>query len=166
MERPAEKEFEDVDFPGRQEVIVRPRAAGLGGQAAILVQQAGANVGFDGHAARGHRANALDEGGGAFVFEEIAARAGQHRALHELGIVIHAQGDHARVGAPVHDLTDRVDAAPAGHVQIHQGDIGPQLLGQPDARLRVAGFADDDQSFLPLQQRSKPITKQRVVIDE
>ena len=90
------------------------------------------------------------------------AQGGDDRAL--LG----EAGDDQHPGGVVQfaELAERLDAVHAGHLDVHQDDVGPQLLGAGDALGAVRRLADDLDVVLDLQEGAQSAADHLVVVDE
>jgi hypothetical protein len=67
-----------------------------------------------------------------------------------------------RSGEPAGGL----DAVQLGHRDVHDDDVGLQLLGQPDGFPAVAGLAGDLHVGLRLQDHPKAVTDHGVIVSQ
>ena len=79
---------------------------------------------------------------------------------------MHREDENARLGIEFADVLDRVDAAAARHRDVHDDDVRPQVLVGLIGGRSVAGFADDLQAIMLLEQRAITLPHDGVVIDQ
>ena len=66
----------------------------------------------------------------------------------------------------LHHLHRRVQPVHLGHGHVHDDDIRVGLLDQRHGVQAVAGFADDLQVRVVLENAAEPLADQRVVVDQ
>ena len=64
------------------------------------------------------------------------------------------------------ELLDGGCAIDPGHVQVHQDDVGIELLCEAHGIGAVAGLADDCEVLVALEHAAQPVTNDRVVVDD
>ena len=89
---------------------------------------------------RGDRPHELLDPG---VLQQVATRARAHRG-HDRVVVEHGEDEHGDVGVVLDDLSGGRDPVQAGHLQVHEHDVGAQRARELD-RLGTGGRLADDQ---------------------
>ena len=109
-------------------------------------------------------ADGVDDVGFPGALEEVAAGSGLEGG--EDGVVVLAHGQHqdTDLRACLQYLPGGLDAADAGHVEVHQDDVGLQGGRGVDRGLAVGGLADDVHIGLGVQQRVQPLAEGFVVV--
>jgi len=79
---------------------------------------------------------------------------------------VRADDQHARLGRAPTDLARREDAVHAGHRDVHQDDVGPEGVDNPEGAARRTGFADDLVARGVCEDVAYAHPKQGVIIDE
>jgi hypothetical protein len=74
--------------------------------------------------------------------------------------------DDARLGLAGTDLLGCLDAAHAGHLEVHQDHVGPQAFDRTRGLLAVLGFADHLDARLAVEQGSHALAHDRVVVSQ
>jgi hypothetical protein len=100
------------------------------------------------------------------VFQEIAGDAGLYRLRDRVPRLIDREEDDPRVGRDLPDLPGRLDSADARHADVHEHDVGGQLLDSVDGLFARAGLADDADFVGQLQGRTEPVPSDGMVIDD
>src|SRR5215813_1977105 len=78
-------------------------------------------------------------------------------------LCMYGQKNDFRFGRGLHDSHSSISAIQQGHIEIEQGNVGAELLGQPDRFAAVGGLPDDDETF-PLYQELQALTNDEMVI--
>jgi hypothetical protein len=105
---------------------------------------------------------------GPASLEKKAGRAGLQRAIDVVVGVERGDDDHTKwvgdvgTGEGARDL----DAVELRHTDIEQGHVGPQLPSQADGLCAVAGFSDDRDVGLGLQDEPEPAPDHRLIVGE
>ena len=103
---------------------------------------------------------------GRHVLEEVAVGAGAHR-LEEVGLVVGArQHEDAGRGHALLDDPAGLDAPALGHADVHDDDVGNDLLGLVDRLDAVGGLADDLDALLDREDGLQAPAVERVVVDD
>ena len=76
---------------------------------------------------------------------------------------VHREHDDADVGHVLFDLAGGLHAVHLGHGDVHQDDVGLEVLGQADGLLAVAGLADDVEALVG-HRTVKTFTQHPVVV--
>src|SRR6266446_223268 len=99
-------------------------------------------------------------------FEHIATRAGLDDAQDIIGVAVHREDEDFYVGKfTMQEFGDR-QAVHEGHVDVHEDDIGQDLLGFANGFEAIGGFADDDEAFLPGEAGTDSAPDKRMVIHQ
>ena len=83
-----------------------------------------------------------DEVGGGEGLDHVGHGTGLAGTLDELCLAEGGQHDHRAVVLVENALGGR-DAVGDGHLDVHDADVGPVLLGETDGLLAVGGLGDD-----------------------
>jgi hypothetical protein len=110
-------------------------------------------------------ANRLEQFLADGALKEIARRAGLECASG-LGVTpVSGQHDKPRAWKFATDGHDRLDAARARHLQIHERDIGPVRAKGLDRFTGIFGFCDQRHVGLMFQQGCDPLSDDGMVVD-
>lgn len=112
--------------------------------------------------------NSLHEQGGVSPLEEEAPSACLDSAVNVL-IEIEGGDHHHRdrvVDVGAGELTRGFDAADLGHADVEQADVGTQLAGEGDRLASVAGFADDLDVCLRIEDHPEPGADELLVVGD
>jgi hypothetical protein len=102
--------------------------------------------------------------GGAL--HQVAAGAGAQCGKNALVVLGHGQDQHPGPGPPVGEPPGGGEATDVRHRQVHDDDVGVELLGQPQG-LRAGGrLADDDEIRLPAEDEAQALPEHRVVVGD
>src|ERR1700677_810053 len=100
------------------------------------------------------------------TFQQIRAGAGFESA-DDLDVTgVGGEGDEARVGKFSADGAHGVDAVHAGHLQIHEHDIGPMQTKLFDGFQAIGSLADELQVGLIGNERGDALAQNRVIVDQ
>jgi hypothetical protein len=101
---------------------------------------------------------------GLGVLEQVADGAGLHSPDHR-GVLQHAgEGDHFDFGHFPPDGANGGDAVHHGHEQVHEHNVGLELVGQLEGFRTVLGFADDFQLLIEGKEHPQSLTDHTVVV--
>ncbi len=114
----------------------------------------------------GHRADGLQQIGLRAIFEQISLGAGRQGADQEGLIAVHAQHNDADVGIALDDLGGGIDAVQLRHGNIHDDDVGRELLGEANGFAAVASFADHFDGRVGLEQELKALADHAVIVGD
>ena len=106
--------------------------------------------------------NLLEDEGVHVVGE---ASAGQDRVDHVVVLIGDRQHHHARQRRNRRDVPCRLDAAHAGHVQIHHDDVGRHFTNDVQGLLAGGGLPDDLDALV-FQEVAKPTPEEIVIVDD
>src|SRR5207244_12815259 len=87
----------------------------------------------------------------------LAERVGPQARL----VAEHEDSDLAKSGR---ELADHVKATNTRQRKIDHENVGPKLLGQPDARVSMLGLADDRHIRLVSQARADPLPCRSIIV--
>lgn len=93
-------------------------------------------------------------------------RARLERREYQLVVLEHRDHDDAHVRAASHDGPRGLYAAHAGHLEVHEHDIGEQLFGQAHGLFSRGGFPDKPDVIGPLQQTRHTLAEERVIVGQ
>src|SRR6202789_477275 len=100
------------------------------------------------------------------TFQQIRAGAGFESA-DDLDVTgVGGEDDEARVGKFSADGAHGVDACHAGHLQIHEHDIGPMQTKLFDGFKAIGSLADELQVGLIGNERGDALAQNRVIVDQ
>ena len=100
------------------------------------------------------------------TFQQVGASAGFESA-DDLDVTgVGGEDDKARVGKFAADGAHGVDAVHAGHLQIHEHDIGPMEAELFDGLQAIGGLTDELQVGLIGNERGDALTQDRVIVDQ
>ena len=93
---------------------------------------------------------------------------GPDRLEHVLVEVERGEDHDLHVGQPlvVGDAPGGRQPVDAGHADVHQHDVGPQLEGEAHGLVAVGGLADDGDVVLRVEQGPEPAAHQRLVVGD
>ena len=102
------------------------------------------------------------------VLEQEAGRSGAQRAEDVLVEVERGQHEHARprLDAGGGQTRRGLDAVHAGHADVHQDHVRPQVVGALDRLGAVARLADDLEVVLGLQEEPEAGADEFLVVDD
>ena len=100
------------------------------------------------------------------VLEQVAACAGTHRGQQQLVVLEHREHDDAdrRVGGG--DAAGRLDPVELGHAQVHDDEIGGELIGELDDFVSVGGDGDDVDAVELADQMGEAVAEDGMVVGD
>jgi hypothetical protein len=118
--------------------------------------------------AGGHDLDGVDQVLGGDVLEQEPAGPGAQRRQDVLVEVEGGQDQHPDrvLDALAGQAAGRLDPVHAGHADVHQGHVGPDVAGQPDRLVAVGRLADHLQAGLGVQDHPEPGPHQRLVVGD
>src|ERR1017187_6147930 len=122
----------------------RAEAGLAGGSTALhaeIVDQAGEQARAQATAAARDFADGGQELFDWTVLEDVAAGPDVDALGQIVLVVVHGEEDHLGFGSFLANLARGLEAAHAGHADVHENDIGPRLPRHRDRIQRVGGFA-------------------------
>ena len=158
-------QLQDLDLPFGQLGPDRVRDLRLRARRANALQHLRRDVRRDERLAERRGADARHQVLDRRVLQEIAARAGEDR-VHDVRVLLgDREHDDARERCDAGDVPRRIDAAHAGHVEVHDDDVRRELADDPH-RLRSARRLADDLDALLLEQVPQAGPEEIVVVDD
>src|ERR1017187_5900782 len=132
--------FENLALPfgERAETGLAGRSTALHAE---IVHQAGEQARAQATAAVRDFANGGQELFHRTVFQDVAAGPDVDALGQIVLVVVHGEEDHLGFGSFLANLARGLEAAHAGHADVHENDIGPRLPRHRDRIQRVGGFA-------------------------
>ena len=100
------------------------------------------------------------------VLRDEAARAGLERGLHVAVVRGHGQDEHAHVGISLEDRPGRGGSLDIGHAEIHDHDVRPQLVRQPDPHAATGGLRHHLDVGLHGEQRRESRPEEIVIVND
>ena len=88
------------------------------------------------------------------ALHEVAHRSRTEHLEHRGTVLERGQGDDPGLGRRRGDASGRVRTTP-GHLDVDEGHPRPQLVGQPDRLVRVAGRPDERDALLVVEEFSE-----------
>ena len=134
------------------------RIAALAGAALLAVSASTAAHATDGYFLNGVGAKAKGMGGAAIAYPQDGMAAANNPAS--------ISGMDSRVDIGIAHASGGLKAVDARHVEVHQNQVGFDLLRQADGVLTVAGLADHLQVVFQLQQVTHTPTHHGMVVDQ
>src|SRR5262249_53528534 len=125
-----------------------------------------ADLGTDGDLAIRDAAHRVDKQVRRTALGDIALGAGAKGLQCIRRPAMHGEDENAGLGVEFPDMLDRIDTATARHRDIHDDDIGPQILVALIAQCRIRRLADDADAVVLLQQRAIALAYDGMVIDK
>ena len=115
-----------------------------------------------------HHAHRVDELLGRSVLEQEAARAGLHRLEDVLVALERGEDHHAAACSSAFSVIRRVACEPvaAGHLDVHEHDVGAQAPGRRRGLLAVLRLADHLDVGLGPEDHAEPGADHRLVVGE
>src|SRR5262249_27333417 len=110
--------------------------------------------------------HALDELLRRHVLEEKAARARAQRFIDVLVEIERRQDKDARLDPAREDSLRRLDAVHARHPDVHQHDVRQYALREVDRLGSVAGFTDDVDVRVSVEDHAEAVADERLVVAE
>ena len=113
-----------------------------------------------------NRAHGVQDALAVGALDQVATRAGLERGVHRLVVLEHAQDQDRDVGMRLEQPASGLDPADAGHVQVHEDDVGTALGCDQQRLLAVGGLTHD---LTEASSASTPITpspEDRVVVGD
>src|SRR5262249_48400864 len=100
------------------------------------------------------------------VLQEESTCAGAQCFEHVLVVVEGRQHQHSLggLGHPTHDRFRGLDAVAAGHLDIHEDYVRPEVPCESDALVAVSGLTDDLNVRLGVEDHAQPGPDKRLVI--
>src|SRR5205823_10181364 len=120
----------------------------LAHQVAYLAEHAGGQLGGQRGLAGGSLADRVDHVFGGAVLHEVAGGARPDGVDEHLPVGVHGEDHHLGPRELVAHAAGGGHAVEHGHGDVHEHDVGTELLGQPDGLLAVGGLADDVEAVL------------------
>src|SRR5688572_23010780 len=111
-------------------------------------------------------ANRLDHVIGRRVFQQIPERPGSEGREDVLLGGVAGQHHDPRCWLALADLARRLDAADAGHLQVHQDDVRSKALDALNGLFAVSGLADDLDARFALEEGAQPLPDDGVIVHE
>src|SRR5690606_17660218 len=118
------------------------------------------------HLAARRRPHGLEELVGAGLLEHVAGRARLDDVHHEAVLQHGGEGHHLDVGEAAPYLARGLHAVHHGHEQVHDDDVGHELLDELHGLAPVAGLAHHLQVGLEAEGEPQPPPHHRVVVYE
>ena len=103
-------------------------------------------------------------GGG--LLREIPGRSGTPHRLLRLAVIANRQPDDDDRRNGLRHATRRLDPIHPGHVQIHHHDIGMQRGHESYGFKSVAGFSDNDNIVIRVQDAAQSLPHHCVIVHE
>ena len=100
------------------------------------------------------------------LLEQVAVGAGLDRLVEVVLLVADREHEDLGGGHEVADLTGRLDAVDLGHADVHEHDVGGQLLGLGHGLLAVLGLGDDLDAVLGAEHDVEAAAEQRLVVGD
>ena len=101
------------------------------------------------------------------LLQQVAVGARLDRLVEVLLLVAHREHEDLRRRAlPSRIGLGRLDAADPRHPDVHEHDVGSELLGLADGVLAVLGLGDDLDAFLGLEDHVEAAPEQGVVVGD
>jgi hypothetical protein len=91
---------------------------------------------------------------GGALDDVTCATSGEHRA-HVSRLVVHGEDEHARLRRAPDDLLDGLDTARPRHADVHQRNVGLELLGEIGGLVTVDRLADHFHVGLAVEQHAQ-----------
>jgi hypothetical protein len=79
-------------------------------------------------------------------------------------IAVHAQHDDAHVGIAFDDLGGGIDTIELGHGNVHDDNVGGELLGEANGFAAVAGLSNNFDGGVRLEQKLEAFADYAVII--
>ena len=98
------------------------------------------------------------------ALDEVAARARPDGGEDRVVVLDHRQDEDADLRARIDDPAGRVDAARAGHLQVHQDDVGLELERERHGLVARRGLPDEVDVGDGAEQRAQAVPEERVVV--
>lgn len=117
-------------------------------------------------AASGDDANGLDDLRAGRALEDVAGGARPHGGVEAAVVVAHGEHEHRTGEAVTQDAAGGLDAVDAGHLQIHQHDIGMERCGRGDHLVSVGCLADEVEPAGVGDETAQTIAEERMVIGD
>ena len=111
-------------------------------------------------------ADGLDQLVVGAVLEQVAHGPGLEHPGHEALVGVHGQGDDPAAQLLADDMARGVHAVQVVHGDVHDDDVGAQLLGQADGFAAVLGLGDHLQALFLLQQGAQAVAHDLVVVGD
>jgi hypothetical protein len=120
----------------------------------------------DGRLAPHHRLERLADLLGAGVLGQVAAGAGAQRLDDRALVVVGGEREHLDTGVALAQAPGRRHPVDAGHAQVHEDGVGPQLGGQGDGLLAVGGGPDDLDATQQPEQHHQALADDPLVVGD
>ncbi len=114
---------------------------------------------------REHQANGLNHFGQTGALGHVSRRAGLQQPCGKRVFFAHRDRHHLHVGVAADELARGFQSADAGHLDVHQHDIGFQLAGLLQRLFAGLGLSHHLQAFNVGQHARDTCPNQIVVID-
>ena len=101
---------------------------------------------------------------GGTVLEDVAVGSDIDALGQIVLVVIHGEEHDLGIRAFLANQARGLEAAHAGHTDVHEDNVGPHLLRQRDGIERVAGFADHFNVGFGGEQGPDALPEQRVIV--
>jgi hypothetical protein len=139
---PVRDQLQDLDLPVG-ELGERPGRAAARGCRGEEGQRPGGDPGAEDDVTCRDRLDGPDDLVPFGALDQVAASSGPHRGEQRLVVVEHGEHQDGGAWAAGGDLAGGLDAAGAGHVQVHQHDVGAEFARRRHRGRAVAGLSDD-----------------------
>ncbi|MCY1375598.1 hypothetical protein D9M69_630240 [compost metagenome] len=114
-----------------------------------------------------HRADGLPDGVRIGRLRNEAQRTVVERAAHDRRLFPRRHDDHRQLRVQCAQVHQRVEAVRAGHVEVHQQQIGIRVrIDQHVQRVHTVGFMQFHAGHHPLHGAAQRLTEQRVVVGD
>src|SRR5207249_8451629 len=100
------------------------------------------------------------------ILQQIAAGARAQRLEHVAVGFERGQDQHLRLGRFLGDALGGLDPVDAGHLQVHQDHVRPELGHQLDGLLAVGGRAHDLHPRIFVEEPGKAVAEERLVVGD
>ena len=114
----------------------------------------------------GDREHCAQDLGRVRALEDVSGGARADRLGDRAVVVHHRHHQHGDVRMGLGEPASCRHAVEAGHRDVHDDDVGPQLARERDGLLAVGGFADEFGLGRVTQQRADPLPEERMVVGD
>ena len=129
--------LQDLGLPSRQ------RGIGTVVHVLRLFDEGAGQRGMDHRLALHGQLGGLDQLIGADVFQEIPGHPRPHGVGQRRSRLLHCEQDDLRLRGDAHDLPRRFDPADPGHADVHEDDLGRDLLDRLHGLLTAGRLSHD-----------------------
>ena len=168
LESPRASELEDLELARGELVEAARRLGRRRGGARELLDQAPGDRRRQQRLALGHDADPGHELLGRDVLEQEAAGPGAQRLVDVLVEVEGGQHQHPHraLAGGGDDPARRLDAVELGHADVHEHDVGLEVVGHRHRLGAVGGLADDVEVVLGVEDHLEPGAHERLVVGD